>query len=66
MSRARLTAIAALVSCALSTVPAQEPATLDALGSVVSGLSFRNIGPFCTAAWVTEVAVPENPPLDHL
>ena len=29
-------------------------------------LTFRNVGPFRTAAWVTEVAVPETPARDHL
>ena len=32
-----------------------------ALDGVVNALTFRNIGPFRTAAWVTEVAVPETP-----
>src|SRR4051812_35328254 len=52
----------------LSTAPRpharQAPApTID---SVVNSLSFRNIGPFRTAAWVTSVAVPESPARDHL
>ena len=34
--------------------------------SVLNALSFRNIGPFRTAAWVTEIAVPERPARDHL
>ena len=42
---------------------AQQPDRLDA---VLKGLTFRNIGPFRTAAWVTEVAVPETPLHDHL
>ena len=42
---------------------AQQPTTLD---SVVNALTFRNIGPFRTAAWVTDIAVPESPPRDHL
>ena len=37
-----------------------------ALDAVVNALTFRNIGPFRTAAWVTEVAVPETPLHDHL
>ena len=36
------------------------------LETVVNALSFRNVGPFRTAAWVTEVAVPESPARDHL
>jgi photosystem II stability/assembly factor-like uncharacterized protein len=42
---------------------AQQP---DPLEAVLKGLAFRNIGPFRTAAWVTEVAVPETPLHDHL
>src|SRR3954470_7925318 len=44
-------------------VRAQQPPALD---SVVNALTFRNLGPFRTAAWVTEVAVPESPQHDHL
>ena len=33
---------------------------------MLAGLTFRNIGPFRTAAWVTEIAVPESPARDHL
>ena len=43
--------------------PATQPSPLDA---VINALTFRNIGPFRTAAWVTEVAVPETPARDHL
>jgi photosystem II stability/assembly factor-like uncharacterized protein len=42
---------------------AQQPASLD---GVLNALTFRNIGPFRTAAWITEVAVPETPLHDHL
>jgi photosystem II stability/assembly factor-like uncharacterized protein len=44
-------------------IRAQQPAALD---TVVNALTFRNLGPFRTAAWVTEVAVPETPARDHL
>jgi photosystem II stability/assembly factor-like uncharacterized protein len=44
-------------------VRAQPPSALD---TVVNALTFRNIGPFRTAAWVTAVAVPESPARDHL
>jgi len=37
-----------------------------ALGTVVNAMTFRNIGPFRTAAWVTAVDVPETPLHDHL
>jgi len=60
--------IAAPLLALACTVPvvvirAQQPPGLDA---VINGLSFRNIGPFRTAAWVTEVAVPDTPLHDHL
>ena len=42
---------------------AQTPSPLEA---VLNALTFRNIGPFRTAAWVTEVAVPDTPVRDHL
>jgi photosystem II stability/assembly factor-like uncharacterized protein len=45
---------------------AQQAAAPDPIGAVVNGLTFRNIGPFRTAAWVTEVAVPDSPLHDHL
>jgi photosystem II stability/assembly factor-like uncharacterized protein len=52
-----------LTSCAFAAPYAQPSSVLDA---VLEGLTFRNIGPFRTAAWVTEVAVPETPARDHL
>ena len=42
---------------------AQQPQPLE---SVINALTFRNLGPFRTAAWVTEVAVPDAPARDHL
>src|SRR6185295_19565600 len=54
----------ALLSTALQPRARQAPApTID---SVINALSFRNIGPFRTAAWVTSIAVPEAPVHDHL
>src|SRR3954465_13452961 len=44
-------------------IRAQQPPALDA---VVNAMTFRNIGPFRTAAWITAVAVPDAPPHDHL
>ncbi|HET7618672.1 MAG TPA: hypothetical protein VFK20_09185 [Vicinamibacterales bacterium] len=37
-----------------------------ALEQVINALTFRNIGPFRTAAWITEIAVPESPRHAHL
>ena len=42
---------------------ARQTASLE---QVANATSFRNIGPFRTAAWITEIAVPEAPPRDHL
>ncbi len=44
-------------------VGARQAATLEAL---INATTFRNIGPFRTSAWVTEIAVPETPARDHL
>jgi photosystem II stability/assembly factor-like uncharacterized protein len=52
-----------MVSAPVGRPQAQQPAPLD---QVVNALTFRNIGPFRTAAWVTEIAVPETPARDHL
>ena len=55
----------ALAAPFMVTSAEQTPAT-DALGRVVNALTFRNIGPFRTAAWVTDIAVPDSPARDHL
>ncbi|HVL67051.1 MAG TPA: hypothetical protein VM364_07290 [Vicinamibacterales bacterium] len=36
------------------------------LEAVVDATRFRNIGPFRTSAWITEIAVPEAPAREHL
>ena len=59
--RFRFILVALAVACA--TVTAQPPSSLDV---VLNGLSFRNLGPFRTAAWITAIAVPESPARDHL
>jgi photosystem II stability/assembly factor-like uncharacterized protein len=59
-----LLALTAVLALATPFRAAQAaPAGLDA---VLNGLTFRNIGPFRTAAWITAVAVPESPQHDHL
>ncbi len=55
----------ALGLCAIAGVGAQQPAATP-LDDVLNALSFRNIGPFRTSAWITEIAVPETPARDHL
>lgn len=58
-------ALVLMVAAAAWTLPAaaRQQASLDA---VLDATVFRNIGPFRTAAWVTEIAVPETPLRDHL
>ena len=60
---------AALICLSLAlTAPRQlmRAQQAPALDRVLNALTFRNIGPFRTAAWVTAVAVPETPLHDHL
>ncbi len=59
--------VALAAATATQPAPAQTPAPAPpALDSLASALRFRNIGPFRTSAWVTEIAVPELPARDHL
>ena len=76
----RLLAVTLLIAVMLGwgAVPgsAQDAATrssserrLPTTGELLArstALTFRNIGPFRTSAWVTEIAVPETPLRDHL
>lgn len=48
------------------TSPPTRGEQAGALEAVVNALTFRNIGPFRTAAWVTDIAVPETPAHEHL
>jgi len=62
--RARCVALSSLsFVVAIGVIQARQAPMLD---EVLGALSFRNIGPFRTAAWVTEIAVPETPARDHL
>lgn len=61
-----MTRLGALVAIAvLCLVPALAQHD-DTLAAVLDATRFRNIGPFRTSAWVTEIAVPESPPRDRL
>jgi photosystem II stability/assembly factor-like uncharacterized protein len=55
--------LAASLAGPLTMLRAQQPSPLD---DVLNALTFRNIGPFRTAAWITDIAVPETPARDHL
>jgi photosystem II stability/assembly factor-like uncharacterized protein len=59
----RLLVLFAAAAAAVLPAAARQNAALDA---VVNATSFRNIGPFRTSAWVTEIAVPDAPARDHL
>jgi photosystem II stability/assembly factor-like uncharacterized protein len=64
-TRLTMTALALAGALALpstTTLARQQPGP----GDVMNALTFRNIGPFRTSAWVTEIAVPESPARDHL
>ena len=63
MNPGRIAAVLAIVAWVLPATALQNAASLD---DVLNATSFRNIGPFRTSAWVTEIAVPEAPARDHL
>jgi photosystem II stability/assembly factor-like uncharacterized protein len=58
-----IVAIGLLTASAGLSSQAQPAASLQ---DVLDKLSFRNIGPFRSGAWVTTVAVPDSPLHDHL
>lgn len=65
MTRRSVVALAAcafLLPSVLSGARAQS--TPDA-AAVVNALTFRNLGPFRTSAWITDIAVPDAPARDH-
>src|SRR5262245_18660208 len=61
--RIRLAVSLVVLAAASIAIRAQQPSALDA---IVNAMTFRNIGPFRTAAWITAVDVPETPLHDHL
>ena len=63
--RARLIVLV-FVACVAMVGIRADRVQAPALDSVINALTFRNVGPFRTAAWVTEIAVPESPARDHL
>src|SRR5688500_4323720 len=58
--------VALAAGIATEPVPAQRASSAAGVESVTRALQFRNIGPFRTSAWVTEIAVPEAPAREHL
>jgi photosystem II stability/assembly factor-like uncharacterized protein len=61
--RVRAIIMATALAAALIPLGADDRQTIDA---IVNATTFRNIGPFRTSAWITEIAVPESPPREHL
>jgi len=61
-ARVSIAAIALAASVSASGAGAQT----GHLAAVLDAVEFRNIGPFRTSAWITEVAVPETPLHEHL
>ena len=61
-------ALTLLACAAVWVLPAiaRQTAGGASLEGVVNATMFRNIGPFRTGAWVTEIAVPEAPAREHL
>ncbi|HYN10191.1 MAG TPA: hypothetical protein VES67_22585 [Vicinamibacterales bacterium] len=57
--------LAVALAAPLAVIRAQQPAAAG-LDEVLNALTFRNIGPFRTSAWITDIAVPETPARDHL
>jgi photosystem II stability/assembly factor-like uncharacterized protein len=55
-----------LLACALALAMPLRGSQADAREAVINATTFRNIGPFRTAAWITELAVPDAPLHDHL
>ncbi|HEY7500558.1 MAG TPA: hypothetical protein VH740_18695 [Vicinamibacterales bacterium] len=60
--RTLLVLLAAAAAWVLPAAARQNASAADLLNAT----SFRNIGPFRTSAWVTEIAVPDTPARDHL
>jgi photosystem II stability/assembly factor-like uncharacterized protein len=63
MRRTRPLLLLAIAAVGTLPVAARQAATLE---EVVNATTFRNIGPFRTSAWVTDIAVPDTPARDHL
>jgi photosystem II stability/assembly factor-like uncharacterized protein len=63
MSVQRRVVVLAAIVVGLTGLRAQPAPMPDA---VLNALTFRNLGPFRTSAWVTAIAVPDAPAHDHL
>jgi photosystem II stability/assembly factor-like uncharacterized protein len=67
LMRRFITAALLTIAAAALLSPASGQDRVEApLDRVLNATTFRNIGPFRTAAWVTSIAVPDSPLRDHL
>ena len=55
-----------VLACAVALALPVRSYQTNTPDAVLNATEFRNIGPFRTSAWVTEIAVPEAPLHDHL
>ena len=55
-----------MAAAAVWILPGSALQNAVSVDDVLNATSFRNIGPFRTSAWVTEIAVPDTPARDHL
>src|SRR4051794_23603480 len=64
----KIAAVLLALVAPIAAMRAQQPAAPvpASLDGVLNAVTFRNIGPFRTAPWVTAVDVPETPLHDHL
>ncbi len=63
--RRRFLLLAAAAAWVLPLAARQDVAQ-PPLDRIVNAATFRNIGPFRTSAWVTDIAVPDGPGREHL
>jgi photosystem II stability/assembly factor-like uncharacterized protein len=65
-TRVTRTLLVLLTGAAVWMLPAAAHQSTALPDDVLNATAFRNIGPFRTSAWITEIAVPEAPARDHL
>tara|TARA_B100000809_G_scaffold114133_1_gene112575 strand:- start:325 stop:3012 length:2688 start_codon:yes stop_codon:yes gene_type:complete len=57
----------ALTGLVYGQLDGKNPAVQESpIANVLNATDFRNVGPFRTSSWITEIAVPEAPLHDHL